>query len=44
MIKTARLKWLGHISRKKNYIFGMQIIFTQPEVSILKRKNYIKMA
>jgi AAA+ superfamily predicted ATPase len=36
MNKTARLKWLGHIAKKKDYIFGMQIIFTQPEVSIEK--------
>jgi hypothetical protein len=44
MIKTARLKWLGHIARKKGYIFGMQIILTQPEVNIEKRNTYIKMA
>jgi hypothetical protein len=43
MIKTARLKWLRHIAKKKNYVFGIQIIFTQPEFSIEKGRTTLRL-
>ena len=32
-IKIARLKWLGHIARKEDYVPGIKIKFSLSEVS-----------
>ena len=33
MIKTARLKWLGHIARMEDNVSCMKIKFSQPKCS-----------
>jgi hypothetical protein len=42
MIKTPRLKWLGHISRMEDNVPAMKIKFYQPEVSRKKGRPRLK--
>ena len=42
MIKTARLKWLGHISRMEDNVPGIKIKFSHPEFSRKKGRPRLK--
>jgi hypothetical protein len=42
MIKTARLKWLGHIARMEVNVPCMKIKFSHPELSRKKKRPRIR--
>jgi hypothetical protein len=42
MIKTARLKWLGHIVRMEDNVHCMKIKFSEPEGSRKKGRPRLK--